>query len=147
MIHLFNKNKLAWRIKVTFAGKLPPKEYITPDIRNNDPGWGSELFNRAIEKLEFYIPTGHKLVLSGMEQYNFFVEAVRDFGGWKSGKIQIYAFWFCGKLQETNIVEMYRVGDGEIVIDRKPWGHEYNNGPTSGWKVGEIGKPFTGIIL
>jgi hypothetical protein len=146
MIHLFNKNKLAWRIKVTFAGKLTPKEYITPDIRNNDPGWGGELFNRAIEKLEFYIPTGHKIILSGMEQYNFFIEATQDMGGRGSGKVCIDAFWFCGKLPGKNIVEMWKVGNNKVVRMQKPFGHEYGDGPTRGWKTGIPGEYLSQLV-
>lgn len=133
MIHLLNKNKLAWRIRATFAGKLPPKEYITPDIRRSNPGWGDEIFNRVIEKLEFFLPTGHRLVMSGMEHYNFFVEAVQVMSGGKTG---IQAFYFCGKLPGRNIVELWRVGDGQIVRDQKPMGCEWGGGPTSGWKPG-----------
>ena len=133
MIHLFNKNNLAWRIRAIFAGKLPPKEYITPDIRCNNPGWGDEIFNRVIERLEFFIPTGHRLVMAGFEQYNFFVEAVQSMG---KRKTDIAAFYFCGKMPGKNIVEMWRVGDKKIVRDQAPWGYEWGGGPTSGWKQG-----------
>ena len=145
MIHLFNKQKLAWRIRVTFAGKLPPKEYISPDIRNNNPGWGDEIFNRTIEKLEFFIPTGHRLVMAGMEKYNFFVEAVQTMG---KGKTDIAAFYFCGKLPGVDQVEMWRVGNGKIIRDeRKPWGHEWGGGPTSGWKSGVPGTAISGLVI
>jgi hypothetical protein len=142
MLHLLNKNKLAWRIRATFAGKLPPKEYITPDIRSNNPGWGDEIFNRVIEKLEFFIPTGHRLVMSGMEKYNFFVEAVQTMG---KKQVDIAAFYFCGKLPHENMVEMWRVGDCKIVKVRKPWGQEWGGGPTSGWKQGICGRVIATI--
>jgi hypothetical protein len=149
MIHLYNKNKLAWRIRVTFADKLPPKEYITSDIRSNNPGWGDEVFNRTIERLEFFIPTGHRLVMSGMEKYNFFVEAMQDLGGGKrsNGKTKINAFFFCGKLPGQDIVEMWRIGDNTMVRDQKPWGNEWGGGPTRGWKRGTAGTPISGIVI
>ena len=143
MIPVIPKHKTAWRIRATFAGKLLPKEYITPDIRHNNPGWGDEIFNRTIEKLEFFLPTGHRLVMSGMEQYNFFVEAVQSIKG--MGSVKIKAFWFCGKLPGKDIVEMWRVGNGKVIRDRKPWGREWGGGPTRGWKAGSSGKPVSMI--
>lgn len=135
MLHLLNKNKLAWRIRATFAGKLPPKEYITPDIRSNNPGWGDEVFNRTIEKLEFFIPTGHRLIMSGMEKYNFFIEAVQSFG---SNALVIDAMWFCGKLPKRDVVDLWIIRNGKMVHLRELWGREYNGGPTRGWKLGKM---------
>jgi len=139
-----NKHKMAWRIRATFAGKLPPKEYITPDIRRNNPGWGDEVFNRTIESIEFFLPTGHRIVMSGMERYNFFVEAMQSLAKGGAGA-QIKAFWFCGKLPGKDLVEMWRVGTGKVVRDRKTWGHEWGGGPTRGWKEGIAGKPISMI--
>lgn len=143
MSFTLNKHKMAWRIRATFSGKLPPKEYITPDIRRNNPGWGDEIFNRTIESIEFFLPTGHRLVMSGMEQYNFFVEAVQSTR--TRGSAEIKAFWFCGKLPGKNIVEMWRVGHGKVIRDRKPWGREWGEGPTRGWKSGSPGNPVAMI--
>jgi len=137
------KNKMSWKIRVTFAGKLNPKTYITPDIRRHNPGWADEIFNRTIESMEFFLPTGHKLVMSGMEQYNFFVEASQSIKG--TGRVKIKAFWFCGKLPGKDIVEMWRVGDGKVTRDRKPWEREWGGGPTRGWKRGVPGNPVSMI--
>ncbi|MBA7630058.1 hypothetical protein ES703_37566 [subsurface metagenome] len=151
MIPVISKHRMVWRIRVTFAGKLPPKEYMTPDIRHNDPGWASEILSRPIEMLEFFLPTGHRLVMSGMEQYNFFVEAVQSTRTRGGAKIQ--AFWFCGKLpsrssrpEPVEWVEMWRVGDGKIIRDRRPWGREWGGGPTRGWKPGVNAKPVSMIM-
>jgi hypothetical protein len=144
MIPIISENKMAWRIRVTFAGKLPPKEYITPDIRRNDPGWASEIFNRPIERMEFFLPTGHKIVLGGMEKYNFFVEAVQSIRS--RNKAEIKAFWICGKLPGKDVVEMWRIGDGKVVRDQKVWGKEWGGGPTSGWKPGAIGAAVVAIV-
>jgi len=134
MIPIVPKHELAWRIRATFAGKLPPKEYLTPDVRRKDPGWGDEVFNRTIESLEFFLPTGHKILLAGMERYNFFVEAVQSTRSRDGARIK--AFWFCGKMPGRDIVEMWRIGDGKVIRDRKPFGREWGGGPTWGWKPG-----------
>lgn len=131
---LIQSNPFAWRIRARFAGGLSPREYITPDIRRHNPGWGDEVFNRQIESLEFYLPTGHRILLAGMEQYNFFVEASQSL----SGKTDIAAFWFCGKVPCLPIVEMWRVGNGKVVRNRIPWGKEWGGGPTSGWRPGSL---------
>lgn len=135
------KSKLTWRIRVTFAGKLPPKEYVTPDIRFNDPGWSSELFGRPIEQMEVFLPTCNKIVLAGMEQYNFFVEAIQTSG--KRSSTQIEAFWFCGKPLNRNHVEMWRVGNSKVVRLHKAWGKEWDGGHTRGWKQGVSGQPIS----
>lgn len=131
---LIQSNPFAWRIRARFAGGLPPREYITPDIRRHNPGWGDEVFNRQIESLEFYLPTGHRIFLAGMEQFNFFVEASQSL----SGKTDIAAFWLCGKLPSINQVEMWRIGNGQVVRSREPWGQEWGGGPTRGWKPGSL---------
>jgi len=133
----------AWRIRVRFAGNLLPNEYVTPDVRHSNPGWGDEIFNRRIESVEFFLPTGHRILMSGMEQYNFFVEAVRSVGTPSGAEIK--AFWLCGKPPGKGFVEMWRVSDGKIVCDRRPWGKEWGGGPTRGWKRGVPGKPVSTI--
>lgn len=139
--HLLNKTKMAWRIRATFAGKLPPKEYTTPDIRRNNPGWGDEVFNRVIERLEFFLPTGHRIVMSGMEQYNFFAEATQSTRTRRGAEIK--AFWLCGKLPGHKTVDMWRVGDSKVIRQRKSWGQEWGGGPTRGWKQGVASTPIS----
>ena len=145
MIPVINKHQRAWRIRAVFAGKLPPREYLTPDIRRNNPGWGDEVFNRVIESLEFYLPTGHRLVMGGMEQYNFFIEAVQSTRNRNGAEIR--AFWFLGKLPGKSIVEMWRVGDGRVIRDRRTWGQEWGGGPTRGWKPGLMGTEILSAIV
>jgi hypothetical protein len=143
------KLNMAWRIKITFAGKLPPKQYITPDIRRKNPGWGDEIFNRTIESLELYLPTGHRLMIAGMEQYNFFVEAVQSPGA--KSEVIIKAFYFCGKIPGSDLVETWKIiiptqiEKGIVKREQKRWGHEWGNGPTSGWKPGVKGKLISAI--
>lgn len=136
---------LAWRIRATFAGKLPPRSYITPDVRFTNPGWDSEVFNRQIEQIEFFLPTGHKILMSGMEAYNFFIEATQGLSG--RGGARLEAFWLCGKLPAASEVEMWRIGQGKVIRQRKAWGQEWGGGPTRGWKLGLVGAaPISRII-
>ena len=144
MIPIIQKHRMAWRMRATFAGKLPPKRYITPDVRHNNPGWASELFNRPIEMIEFFLPTRHRIVMSGMEQYNFFVEAVQSIRSRNGAEIN--AFWLCGKIPGKEIVEMWRIGGGKVIRDRKSWGKEWGGGPTRGWKQGVIGNTVISMI-
>lgn len=134
---------MAWRMRVTFDDGPWAKEYLSPDIRANDPGWASEIFSHRIEKLEFFLPTGHVLVLSGMERYNFFIEAAQSFG-LASPKLE--AMYFCGKLPRSNIVETWRITMGKVLHQRLLFGREYGGGPTRGWKDGAVGsKPVSQI--
>jgi len=89
------KLSLAWRIRAIFAGGTGPRVYLTPDIRRADPGWGSEIVNGQISSIEFFLPTGHKILLAGMESYNVFVEATESLSG--RGGARIEAVWICGK--------------------------------------------------
>ena len=134
---LLPKQPLAWRMRVRFAGKLPPREYVTPDVRNADPGWGDEIFNRQMTSLEFHLPTGHRIVLAGMQAYNFFVEATQSFS--RQGGARIEAFWLAGKLPGQPLVELWRIGNGQVTRNRKPWGEEWGGTATSGWKPGAVG--------
>ena len=143
---------LAWRLRATFAGKLPPRSYMTPDVRRTNPGWDSEVFNRKIEQIEFFLPTGHKIILSGMEAYNFFIEATQAMSG--KGGARIEAFWLCGKLPNSSRltphpspVEMWRIGQGKVIRQQKPWGREWGGAPTRGWKLGQIGALPVSTIL
>lgn len=139
------KHSMAWRIKARFSGGLPPMEYLTPDIRSSNPGWGEEVFSRTIESLEFYLPTGHLLILSGMEAYNFFVEASQSLSGSIGARIE--AFWLCGKLPHQALVEMWRIGQGKVIRQRSPWGQEWGGGPTTGWKIGGLNTHTISMIL
>lgn len=137
MIPVVPTQQLAWRIRARFSGDLPPKEYLTPNIWMKNPGWGGEVFNRVIERLEFFLPTGHRIIMAGMEQYNFFVEAVQSTRSRSGAEIQ--AFWLLGKLPGKYLVEMWRVGDSKVIRNQSRWGREWGGGPTRGWKRGLIG--------
>lgn len=141
---LTRSNPLAWRIRARFAGGLPPREYITPDIRYFNPGWGDEIFNRQIESLELFLPTGHRIVLAGMEQFNFFVECSQSLAG---GRSHIAAVFLCGKIPCTGLVDLWRVSDGKVIRNRVPWGKEWGGSSTRGWKPGCVGGPIVSRVV
>ena len=136
---------LAWRIRIRFAGKMGPREYLTPDVRGACPGWGDEIFVDRIRSLEFHLPTHHKILLAGMEQYNFFVEAIQRLH--KVTAAEINAFWLCGKLPRSRIVDMWRIGGGTIVRQQRYWGQEWGGGPTRGWKPGTPAHESTSLLV
>jgi len=160
----------AWRLRATFSGNLPPRSYTTPDVRFTNPGWDSEVFDRQIESLEFFLPTGHKIILAGMEAYNFFIEATQTFTRGSRQGARLEAFWLCGLLpvrdkalgvrndQEAlcyasrltphpSPVEMWRIGQGRVIRQRKPWGQEWGGTPTGGWKLGLVGTTPVSCIM
>jgi hypothetical protein len=140
---------LAWRIRARFTGGIGAREYLSPDVRQADPGWSSETFNRQIESLEFFLPTGHRIMLSGMEAYNFFAEATQSMSrkGLANGGARLEAIWLCGKFPGTPVVEMWRIGQGQVTRQRKPWGREWGGAATRGWKFGIIGDVAHSLLI
>jgi len=137
--------ELMWRFRVMFEGKLSPKTYLSPDVRSADPGWGDEVFGRRIEKLEFFLPTGHKIVIAGMEQYNFFVEVSVDISG--AGRKKLDAIFLAGKIPNKLIVDMWRIGNKKAVRIQKPWGQEWGGQPTRGWKQGIVSDTCISMVM
>jgi hypothetical protein len=130
-----------WTLKIRFVGRAGPKEYITGDVRE-DPGWGDEAFSNKIEQIDFKLPTGHVIHLQGYEQYNFFAECSEPLG---RGPARIEAFYLTGK--NGAVVDIWRIGDGTVTRDRKPWGQEWGGGPTRGWKAGLLCEQAKVFIL
>jgi hypothetical protein len=127
-----------WRIKLTLEGNLT---HELGDVRSGRPGW-AECSPSKIEKIEFSF-TGKindkevplEIVLSGMEKYNFFVEAMRAVGG-KSTVVK--GFWFLGKIPLENKVVGFVIKDSCRIINAE-YGREYNDMATVGWKSGSVG--------
>lgn len=126
--------RFSWRYRAIVRGLDGRRlEFVSPDVRV-DPRWADEDMGRfPIERLEFYLPTGHAIVMSGMESYCLFLEAVESFSG---GKPDIVGVWLCGKLPEEPTVEMWRIGEGKVIRQRKPYGKEWGGTAISGWKPG-----------
>jgi len=152
---------LSWRFRVTFSGSLPPKYYLSPDVRRTDPGWGSEAFSRPIEKLEFFLPTGHVVVMSGMEKYCFFIEASKSLSG---GNERLEAVWLAGLIPQGSRGQGFKgPSDGSPAKpghsnprtlepsnpswQQKPYGAEWGGTPIAGWKTGAPGGALKSEIV
>lgn len=137
-------SSMAWKLRVRFGEKSGVREFISNDIRHENPRWGDEMFHGEIESLEFFLPTGHRIVLAGMEKYNFVVEASAPFGG---GSARIEAFLFLGKPPGAQLTECIRITEGLVERERHKFGTEWGGGPTSGWKQGVVGSPVVCQIV
>lgn len=135
-----------WKIKLTLEGNMT---HILNDVRSGNPGWGNCNPSRIVG-IEFpFLGKDEKgrdipylLRMSGMREYNFFVEAMRAVG---KSKTIIKGLWFLGKLPETNTVTGWVLKDRIILINSFE-GKEYSGIATVGWKMGIIGdKPISEV--
>jgi hypothetical protein len=127
-----------WKIKLILEGNLV---HELGDVRSGKPGWG-ECQPSGILRIEFPFigkidnnNTPLYLILSGMEEYNFFVEAMRPIG---KGITKIKGLWFLGKVPKEDRVIGFVVGDSCKSVNTI-FGREYNGTRTVGWKKGIIG--------
>jgi hypothetical protein len=140
--------KMLWKIRLVLQGGLV---HVLNDVRRGSPGW-STCEPGGIEKLFFSFEgtdpkTSKKeiydLILEGMKEYNFFVEASRSLLG---GKTKVKGNWFFGKIPHTNPIVGFVLKDSIIRIQTID-GQEYSGTSTVGWKQGIIGqKVFANII-
>lgn len=132
----------AWCLRANMSG--PGASFVSPDVRAGNPGWGDEdKFRHPLESLEFALPTGHRIVMSGYRAYNFFIEVRQSLGG--RGKPRLEAIYLAGEFGGQ--VDMWKIQHGRIWRAQKPWGREYGGGATRGWRDGApVGKPQTRII-
>lgn len=127
-----------WKIKLTLEGGLT---HTTNDVRTGNPGW-ADCRPSGIESIEFDFigkeegrDTKCKIVLAGMSEYNFFVEAIRSVIG---SKTTIKGLWFLGKVPGTNRITGFVIRDRVQIINTIV-GQEYSGTPTVGWKKGIVG--------
>jgi hypothetical protein len=127
-----------WRIKLVLEGGLV---HMTNDVRSGKPGW-AECRPSGIERMEFTFKGKEGetespliIVLSGMSEYNFFVEASKSIMG---GKTTIKGLWFLGRIPYTNKVTGFVVRDSVQIINAIS-GQEYSGFATAGWKKGIVG--------
>lgn len=73
-----------------------------PDIMNT--GW-MDIPNKPIKKVFYLLPTGHYLMIYGMEKYYFMVEATKDIVSSKNNKneLKIEYIYFMGKSKDKVI--------------------------------------------
>ncbi|MFA5394414.1 MAG: hypothetical protein WC346_00160 [Methanogenium sp.] len=135
-----------WRIQLALKGGVT---HTLRDVRTNNPGWAD--FNPvAITGMKFaFLGRDEKgkdlpylLEMSGMESYNFFVEAVKSIG---NGKVTIKALWFLGLVPNTNTVTGWVLKDSIMQISTVK-GREYKGIATVGWKSGFVNNPPVSIV-
>jgi hypothetical protein len=126
-----------WKIKLTLEGGMI---HTLNDVRTDSPGW-SECYPGKIEQLNFSFlgkdpntlkENQYDLCLSGMDEYNFFVEASRSL---LNNSIRILGFWFLGKILKENKVVGFVIKDRVFEINTIN-GIEYSGCASSGWKPG-----------
>ena len=114
-------------------------------------GW-AECDPAGILKLEFSflgkdIVTGkdvsYDLIMSGMTEYNFFVEAMRGIG---KGKTEVKGLWFMGKIPNSNRITGFVLRDKILSLNTEV-GKEYSGMSTVGWKKGIVGNEVVSTIL
>ncbi len=136
-------NPLAWRMRIRFDTKTPPHEYLTKDIRFHNPGWADEDKFKPILYMELFLPVKFKLYLGGMEQYNFFIEALGDMTG--GGKAKIESFWLCGL--SANKVKTWTIKQGSVMTKTHVLGTEYYGTSSRGWRAGVPSKnPISSLV-
>lgn len=107
--------------------------YIFDGGEPGDSHWNS-IPNKPITELHYDF-LGKKIKLSGYEAYNHIVKYAYIIS---SQQQVITAIIIMAK--ELGIVKrfIYDLIKNELITDEVPYGQEYNNKPTSGWKVGLI---------
>lgn len=137
-----------WKIKVTLQNGMI---VVLNDVRTSNPGW-ADFSPVGILKVEFSflgkdVDTGkdivYDLVMIGMREYNFFVEAMRGIG---NGKTVVKGLWFMGKVPNKNRVTGFVLRD-KILSFNTEEGKEYLGMSTVGWKVGIIGDKVISTVV
>lgn len=138
-----------WKIKLTLQND---KLLVLNDVRSSVPGWG-DCEPSGIRKLEFVFPgkdasTGKDipctLHMSGMKEYNFFVEAMKGLSG--NSKVKIQGLWFMGKIPNSKRIVGFVIKDSVMVLNTVE-GEEFLGSPTGGWKQGIIGDKVVSTII
>jgi len=109
-------------------------------LGNPDTGWKS-LPDKPITALEYVLPYGDCLTLSGYEEYIHMIEAFQQMGqrpiisniflmGKKNGFVTSYRI----TVFQARKDDRYKVGD--ITVRRVESGKEYHGDSVSGWRKG-----------
>lgn len=128
-----------WKIRLVLEGGLI---HTTNDVRSSNPGW-SDCQPSGIERMEMNFlgtdngrPAKFRLIMAGMKEYNFFVEAIRSLDS--NGKVTLKGLWFLGRLPNTNKVTGFVIKEKLLAVNTE-YGKEYGGFATVGWKSGIIG--------
>lgn len=135
-----------WKIKLILEGNF---FHVLNDVRSGNPGW-TDCRPSGILMMEFPFlgrdengkDISYLLRMSGMKEYNFFVEAMRGVMG---GKTIVKGLWFLGKIPESNMITGWVIKDKILRLNAVE-GQEYSGTATVGWKTGIIGdKPISEV--
>jgi len=138
-----------WKIKLLLEGGLI---HVLGDVRSGNPGW-AQCNPSKILRIEFPFfgrdeftgkDVPYKMVLAGMKEYNFFVEAVRGVSG--RGKTKIKGLWFMGKLPNSDRIRGFVLKESIMSLDTIV-GQEYHGISTVGWKTGSVGDKVVSTII
>ena len=102
----------------------------TPENSN----WNCCMPNTPISELH-YDYLNKKIILKGYEAYNHLVKYAYVIS---SQQQVITAIIIMAKKEGMVDRFIYDLIKNELIVDKLPYGQEYNNKPTSGWKVGVI---------
>jgi hypothetical protein len=126
-------------------------EYHSESVLGDDPGWSSVQFTTPIVEVHLNLPcdvSGKEklIVMYGMEQYNFCVEATADMAGYN----RISGLMLFGLHPSTITVTLMsiRFGPSGFWVLKQPrtLGTEWAGSSTSGWKRGIPGRPFANVV-
>jgi hypothetical protein len=138
----------SWRIRLFFSNTAM---LMLPDVRSDNPGWRDSqclpiekmLFDfEGVDQLSKQI-INFSMEISGMEKYNFFVEAMQNV---ITGSTKVQSFWFLGKLFNSTAVRGFHLAGSGLSEVKAVFGKEFRGSPTSGWKTGVVGKPICRVI-
>ena len=98
-----------------------------------DTGWNS-MPALDIYSIENILP-GSKLLLRGSDSYNYLIENTVTFGRNNPTAVLLMS-------RRGDMVDVFRydLQNQAVTKEIKPFGKEYKNGPTTGWKCGGICK-------
>lgn len=137
--------KSLWKINLFLENGLV---IALGDVRTSKPGWGESDLVKIL-RMEFSFMGKEygkeqpmKLILAGMKEYNFFVEAMRSV---MNNKVTIKGLWFLGKLPGSNKITGFVIQDSIKIVNATE-GHEFNGGTTAGWKQGIPGTVVSTIV-
>lgn len=137
-----------WKIIVTLRGGTV---VALGDVRSGKPGW-ADCDPAGIAKIEFNFlgrdgegkDVPYTLIMSGMLEYNFFVEAMKPVGSNKG--IVVKGLWFLGKKPDGQNITGFALKESIMAVNALV-GKEYHGTPTVGWKTGIIeGEPICRVF-
>lgn len=108
------------------------RKWISPNTFNESPLWSSLDTDIVIDEFRFRFPGG-KLVMRGMMDYNFNVEALFLIPSMKRKVVAIRCY---GKIKNSKSVILCSIVKSALNVELVEEGKEYYGGKTYGWRGG-----------